>query len=484
MKSLRITIFALITSSILIGCTKQLNQQPITEIPYEAFWKTADDAANGNAAIYSAIQTTFSNTFIDWGDARSDNFKSSGTGEYQVAISYNGLSATIATADWGNLYNTISRANLAIKYVPTINDVALTTSIRNNYLAQAYAIRAYMYFWAVRLWGDVPLRLKPYETIDALPNLARTNADTVIYNAIIPDLENALNLVDKKTLSPFLINTGSILSMLAEVYMWKRDYAKVIYYTDQLIGLKQYGLETADNLKDVYITATTKENIWTLNWNYLTDGYNGIGTKIGSNSNTSNFQIDVPLKGFEKNYSDIRRNLNYDTALAAQTPTTPITVIWKYYPIDLTTGKPVAPSRSQNEVKLPLYRWPDLMLLRAEALNWGRNDKIGAFNLVNQVRQRANIPTLDPTKFSTQLDVEWEILNERQLELFAEGKRWFDLIRTNRVIDVMDPIITDRQIAKNVSITGFSDSRKILWPISRTALNADPYLTQNPPYSK
>jgi len=85
--------------------------------------------------------------------------------------------------------------------------------------------------------------------------------------------------------------------------------------------------------------------------------------------------------------------------------------------------------------------------------------------------------------FATNLDVENAILDERQLELFAEGKRWFDLVRTGRVLTVMDPLIKRRQQQLNISQTGFPDARKILWPISRDALNKDPLLVQNPPYS-
>jgi starch-binding outer membrane protein, SusD/RagB family len=79
--------------------------------------------------------------------------------------------------------------------------------------------------------------------------------------------------------------------------------------------------------------------------------------------------------------------------------------------------------------------------------------------------------------------VEKAILDERQLELFAEGKRWFDLVRTNRVISVMDPLVKLRQQYLGIGQTGFNDARKILWPISRDALNKDPLLIQNPPYS-
>jgi hypothetical protein len=190
------------------------------------------------------------------------------------------------------------------------------------------------------------------------------------------------------------------------------------------------------------------------------------------------------LLKWETNKPDIRRGITYDTTIANALQR--IIQVWKYYPIDASTGKPVVPSRAQNQARLPLYRWADILLMRAEALNWGNNDKTGAIAIVNQVRTRVkagNVNAANYNNFTTQLDVETAILDERQLELFAEGKRWFDLVRTGRVVAVMDPVVKHRQQLLGIGQTGFSDPRKILWPISRDALTRDPLLIQNPPYS-
>ena len=144
------------------------------------------------------------------------------------------------------------------------------------------------------------------------------------------------------------------------------------------------------------------------------------------------------------------------------------------------------PSRAQNQAKVPLYRWADILLMRAEALNWKNNDKVGATAIVNQIRTRVKAGNLDPANYNglaTQLDMEKAILDERQLELFGEGKRWFDLVRTGRVLTTMDPLIRQRQRNLGIGQTGFTDPRLILWPISRSALTKDPLLVQNPPYS-
>jgi hypothetical protein len=470
------------------GCKKQLDQQPISDLSDALFWKTAEHAQLGNAAIYDGIQKTFSSngSFTEWGDARSDNLTYGGTGENQINVVLNGLNATTGSASWNNLYLTIARANLAIKYLPGIAE--LSEVQRNNYLAQAYGVRAYMYFWGIRLWGDVPLRLIPYEDINEDPNKPRSNADSILNNVIIPDLNKAYDLVDKTANNPYELNVGGILSILAEVYAWKKDYPKLLTTTDQLIALNRYALTPAtpvfSTYKDIFVLGNTKENIWTLTWDYLVDGGNGIGGRIGSSDQTSNYYIDsTVLMKWETNKQDIRRAVNYDTTVANALQR--VIQIWKYYPLD-PAGKTIVPSRAQNQAKLPLYRWADILLLRAEALNWANGDKTGAIAIVNQIRNRVkagNVNAANYNNFASQADVMNAILDERQLELFAEGKRWFDLVRTGRVIQVMDPIIKHRQQLLGISQTGFTDARKILWPVSRDALTRDPLLVQNPPYS-
>ena len=493
MKKIIISILTILVVYINTGCNK-LDQQPISSIPATNFWKTDVDAQAGVTAIYAGLQNTFSNTFTEWGDARSDNFTYGGTGENQVNVSLNGLDAVTSSADWGNLYNTIQRANLAIKYIPNIYNNSQTTYTKyNNYMAQAYAVRAFMYFWGVRLWGDVPLRLTPFETIDSFPHLARTNKDSVIYNAIIPDLLTAESLIDPNQKSTYFINQGAILSILAEVYMWNKDYANVIATTKQIRSMPNYSLVKDPTLyKDAFVSAATVENIWSLDWNYITDGKNGLGAKLGSNGNTSNYYIDTGSNFYHRgwdsliitSWNDIRRNIIYDTG-SYKIGTLP-KQIWKFYPIDINTGNPIYPTRVQNQAKLPFYRYADIVLMQAEAYN-AIGDTTDALVNVRAVRNRANAGPINVKAYNglaSQSDVLNVILDERQLELFAEGKRWFDLVRNNMVTATMDPLVKSRQISLSLSPTGFSDPSKILWPISRTALIADPSLVQNPHYSR
>ncbi|ASZ11119.1 RagB/SusD family nutrient uptake outer membrane protein [Chitinophaga pendula] len=464
-----------------VACKKFLDEPSRTDLPAEKFWRNPDDAKLGVAAIYDGVQKTLSGNYTDWGDARSDNFTWGGTGENQINITLNGLNPTMGVADWTSLYRTVSYCNLAIKYLPTIE--LLPATERDNYLAQAYAIRGLMYFYAVRLWGNVPVRTIPYEDINQDPRIAQSTADDVMNNVILPDLNKAYELSDKRITSPvWYVNSGAILAMLTDAYLWKKDYAKVLENSTKLMALNRYALEATENWKKMFVEPASypKENIWSLQWNALKDGGNGI-SKIGSGSNTSNYHIDSTVfLRFEADTNDIRRGYTYDTLVPERGER--VTQIAKFYAYG-PNGNVLYPNNNENEAKLPMYRFADVLLMRAEALNM-TGDKGGAIALVNQVRRRARAKQLNAADYNSPKEVEKVILDERQLELFAEGKRWFDLRRTDRVVEVMDPILRYRQSQQGMEAVGFGDIRKVLFPISRSALTNNTLLVQNKPYSE
>ena len=109
-----------------------------------------------------------------------------------------------------------------------------------------------------------------------------------------------------------------------------------------------------------------------------------------------------------------------------------------------------------------------------------KGDRASALAALNQVHTRAGLPAFTATDFTDEAGMENGILRERQLELFLEGRRWFDLIRTGKLITVMDPILKQRVPGG----PGFNDIRLALFPIHRNNLNSNLLLRQNPPYSE
>lgn len=126
---------------------------------------------------------------------------------------------------------------------------------------------------------------------------------------------------------------------------------------------------------------------------------------------------------------------------------------------------------SQNII---MYRLADVLLLKAEALN-ETGDLAGARALVNQVRTRAKLPA---TQAADQATMRLAIEKERRLELAFEGQRWYDLVRTGRVVPVMEAVKDGSGNSLNYKLT----DTKLLWPIPQGEIDKNANLTQNKGY--
>jgi len=106
----------------------------------------------------------------------------------------------------------------------------------------------------------------------------------------------------------------------------------------------------------------------------------------------------------------------------------------------------------------------------AEALNEQAAGNAEAFKAVNRIRTRAGLPELGASL--SQADFREAVLLERRLELAFEGHRWYDLVRTKRLVSAMK--------AQNPTIV--VSEKNYLLPIPQTERDVNPNLTQNPEF--
>lgn len=115
---------------------------------------------------------------------------------------------------------------------------------------------------------------------------------------------------------------------------------------------------------------------------------------------------------------------------------------------------------------IPILRYADILLMRAEALFRLNNASAEALTLVNQVRTRnGNNPV---TAFTVLTEA--DLLAERGREFAWEGWRRNDLIRF------------DKFNAPRDFVTSATDAKYKIFPIPLVHLNANPNLKQNPGY--
>jgi tetratricopeptide (TPR) repeat protein len=485
----------------------------------------------------------YRNRMTWWGEARSDNWERRITYSVNATneIDFNGLSAINDYADWSNLYSTIGRANLLIKRLPEIKQFtpvgtvgALTPALENSYTAQSLAMRGLCYFWIARVWGDAPIRTEPYLSIAEQGEQKRDPQAKVLEQAIA-DLTKAYSLTVKSANSPvWYLGEAAISSILADVYMWRAgttkntaDYNEAIVWFKRLFAAKAptgkvyntAGVNTTGAGGDVidlqpgitwnaqFITPLNSvESIFNIHWE---NSANGCACMAGVSRTTNEPTIRMadPLwatwptvatavYGTTTATVDKRVKQTYNITSATNQPIRDRS-FWKFYAGTYTAPTATAgynftlptasysgnlPYTTETNVYIPMYRLSGMYLLYAEALN-KVGDQKNAVNYLNVIKNRAGVPPVTTAQFALESDLEMAILKERQFELIGEGVRWFDLVRTDRVKEVMDPVLIARQTAAGNPAVGWgSDKNRYYWPLATRVLFSNSLLVQSQPY--
>jgi starch-binding outer membrane protein, SusD/RagB family len=486
MKKYIIFLSTVLVAASLVSCNKFLDLEPISN----NIW--ADDSSTDSAVYMTAseVETALTGVYGDFrneyfeldyyvnGDAQSDDAYAGADNPMNFQIDDYNIDAlnTNVSRDWAYLYGTIGKANIVINNVMACPDPALTDARKNEIRGEACFIRAFMYFQAVQLWGDVPLQLTEVKSISAelLPEIypllfpKRAPMDSV-YMQIIMDLEVALANVKPTAPHKGYATTGAVNAVLAKVYatIQPHDYNKVVQYCDAVINGPYELLENYESLWD-NSAENTDESIFEINYaGTITDGNWGASMFRGFDWKKFNIPSNDLVKAFDDEGDMIRKNSSilFETQGFPDThwpqSNYPFINKWRIYD---------SPS-PQNYI---FIRLADIILLKAEALN-ELGDVNGAAELVNQVRSRVGLPA---TTASTQADMRLAVEKERRLELAFEGHRWYDLKRTGRAIEVINNTIdeTGQKIGYNLT------DNRLIWPIPQSELDRNTSLTQNEGY--
>ncbi|MCK4855643.1 MAG: RagB/SusD family nutrient uptake outer membrane protein, partial [Bacteroidales bacterium] len=185
---------------------------------------------------------------------------------------------------WNGAYKSIQGCNNIIaNYENATGDQAVI----NQIAGEAFFLRAYNYFWVVRLWGDAPLVLDTHVfNEDILSIESSTIAE--IYDQIIKDLQAAEGLLADKKPEPGRAGLGSAKAVLAEVYLqmsgWPTNdaskYALAASKAKEVIDNEDtYGFGLMDNFADLWPNDSVnndgnKEEVFALNF-WAGQWYNG-----------------------------------------------------------------------------------------------------------------------------------------------------------------------------------------------------------------
>src|SRR5688572_15116225 len=229
MKSRNIKIFnivLLIAISVVAGCTKwmvEVDKDP-TNLSPDSYYTLPGHADAAIASAYAQTRfigggagifaTNFSMLELVTGTARTETGQNTDLNNL-LGLSYNGENVFVSNW-WNGPFSVIAQANLVLDKVPGIQ---MDEAVKKKILGEATFLRAWAYFYLVRLYGDVPLLTTPiYSATDEKVYASRTSKDSV-YAQIVADLKAAETAGLPSTDASGRASLGAAKALLAEVYL-------------------------------------------------------------------------------------------------------------------------------------------------------------------------------------------------------------------------------------------------------------------------
>lgn len=374
-------------------------------------------------------------------------------------------------AMWTTYFYAIRDANIILD---NIESEDLSSGFISQSTAEAKFIRGYSYAQLYNLFGAVPL----YTSSSDDPLQPRATEEAV-RSLIVSDLQDAIDGLPTQDNTPFgKATVGAAQAALMTFYMNTKQWQLAADMAEDIMDSGDYDLqESYENLfaldnegNSEMIFASTKiaagpaSNINALIFPNLSGKY-PFPYSNNSAYAARTYVFDAFVDSFDEN--DTRKDLiitewtntdgvpqeayGFDKSFPAK------------YPFD-----PNAIGASDGN-DWPIYRYADVLLSRAEALNELNGPTQEAIDLINDVRERADAPELSLGGFSKE-SLRDAIIQERKWEFWLEGK--------SRELELRHDIFISNAVARGKN----AQPHHVLYPIPQIELDANPGLVQNPGY--
>lgn len=466
---------ALFMLSQQLACSDFVDLEPPTIINKDQYFTKLSEFTAAVNGLYSSLRSYYAGFYLV-AEIPSDNTEVNGYNlghadmDQQTWLSNNGFIQSL----WLNSYSTIARSNIILD---RIDGIAMDETLRKQYKGEAKFVRALTYFNLVQFYGDVPLVLQEIKTESEAYTYAREPLDKV-YAQVEADLQDAI-----ASLPPAYAGTetgratrGAAQGLLARVYVTRRQFGKAIPLLETIIGSGHYALQASyENLFNVN-NRNNSEMLFSVQYlgNGNGEGSNfciifapyGSGTDITTGGNPAGANqgtLDL-FNAFEP--GDARK----DVAIASYAQ------MGAFYTRKFI-DRPVAVNEGNNS--WPVMRYADVLLLYAEALNEeGRTTE--SIKPLNEVRHRAKLSPLPDLGRDALRNA---IQRERRVELCFEGHRWFDLLRTGTMVEVMTAY--KEKYKGTAPLVQYYDVNKYktLFPVPFRERSLNPNLSQNEGYN-
>ncbi|HLP37608.1 RagB/SusD family nutrient uptake outer membrane protein [Lacibacter sp.] len=404
---------------------------------------------------------------------------------------------------WSTIQTGISRCNTALLVLEKADD----GPAKKEYIAQVRTVRAYYHFLMMDLWGNVPIVTKA----DLSEGLPGTKTRTEVFNFIEKELKEAeVDLTEKVDASTYgQITKWMAKTLLAKLYVNALAYTGTPKWDDciskctEVISSGKYDLTSnflsifaynnGPQIKEIIFSIVNDEpqkaTQLTFPQRFLPGGFsNSVDYKAGTWAGYST------LSEFYDKFNDPndQRNKQWRIGLQAFSNGAPVMEGTKQVQIqkELKWGvvDPANPfnvgacdtcnwmgaknmkysfdptsTSSGLSNDFVLFRYADVLMMKAEAEARKADNPNLALAAFNQVRARSNAAALPA--------LTWDImLDERGREFAYEGWRRNDMIRFGKWESAFG-LKTDNTITRRI------------YPIPQFFISGNPNLKQNPGYN-
>ncbi len=516
MKNINILIFGvmLVASVFNTGCKKFLKEENPSNLTPDNYFTLPEHAEAGLAAIYAdtrfmchpAAIFSFNWQLLDapTGISRTESTENTNLSNLYT-LNYDANNLHVGQW-WSSLYHLIANANLVLAKVPGINP--MDDAQKQKVLGQAHFLRAWAYFYAVRMWGDIPLISEP-QTASSPDFLPTRNSQEDVYNLIVDDLKAAetaglpwtdasghasLAAVKAELAKVYLTMAGQPLNKGTSYYQLAADKAlEIITYANanptQIALFPNYG-----DLHNV-----NKENV--LEQLFEIQYQDGIDPNSSLINLLPNFKpvtvygvygtgTTVPTQDFINSYEtgDLRTKTregffysDYFTNGSGALFSLGANYLFKYFDV-VSYGTQNVQGIGKENLNMMNIRYAEVLLTYAEAQNEANNGpNADAYNAFKQIRDRAQLstPSLGSYNHETFRDA---VLRERWHELCYENVTWFDMVRLRKVYNEITNGFDDFEGHTNRNSNQKLQKKHLLFPIPQSEIYSNPNLTQNPDY--
>lgn len=508
-----IIIIMILSAFNFSSCKKWLELAPEDGLIEQEYWQTKEQlkavVMGAYASLLDGSSVPLTKYMFMWGELRGDMVTTgfdvddntdvnslNNSRREQLFILRTEMDSKNSIVNWEAFYNTINYCNDVIKNGSQVllTDNTISNQQVQEYLAEAYALRGLMYFYLVRSFGEVPLKIEPTSKDTDIQAMAKSSPEVII-KQIIEDLkfaeENAVVTYGNLKEDRGRITTYTASTILADVYLWNEDYDNCIIACEKVINSGRYQLLPTWTSQQawhntVFRDGNSIEGIFEINFDVQKRNpfWNMFGAG-GREFKAQDWVVDGELYGIDyldQDNRDIRGNgASYNESTAGITK--------------FTQGRTDATSFTNWFV----YRYSDILLMHAEALVWQKEgDAINgekALEIVNDLRlnRQALLATSSgaieiPDPGET-LAISNLILDERAREFAFEGKRWYDILRHSKrnnyqnIQLLLDIASSNAMPSKQQTVINkFRDYRSHYFPIYYTEIQTNKLLVQNPFY--